>query len=89
MYFPATRWTPFGPEAFQGSTIIGWRIAYRAYHDANQPHRLLRLTCDTPSRFGALRALIAKCRSWHGKVFVLDIESITPIYTARYELIEN
>lgn len=89
MYFPQTRWTPLGIAVFQGAELVGWKIAYRAALNIRQPLRLSRFTYKHPSRFGALRALFRELRPWLGKVFLLQIESIDPLYHAHYELEED
>jgi hypothetical protein len=79
-YFPTTKWTPIGIARFIGAEIVGWKLSFRTTNG-----KLQRYQYNGISRFGALRAVMARCRAWHGKVFILDIESCEPVYHAHYE----
>lgn len=78
-YFPTTRYGALGLERFAGAEVIGWRIRYRTYGHAQT------IEHPNPSRFGALRAVIRRCRSWHGRMFLLEILEIKPLVRAEEE----
>jgi len=88
MYFHQFRYGPLGREEYAGHEITGWKIAFRRWNHPQAPMRLQRLRFNTPSRFGALRTLIRDSRAWLGKVYFLEIESITPLCKAHYELMD-
>lgn len=89
MYFPKFRHRGLGLERYVGHTVVGWRIAFRRWRVFCDQPRRQRREFDTPSRFGALRALIRDSRAWHGKLFFLEIEDIQPICVPHYELVEE
>ena len=97
MYVQTYREGPLGTERLTNVAVVGWLITYRAGHDPRHfygrgPFKrrapLRREQFTTPSRFGALRALVRECRLWCGRDFLLEIESAEPLHRLDYEPVD-
>ena len=89
MYFHRYINRGVGLEEYVGHEIVGWRVSYRAWRTQDDPRRLQHFVTRTPSRYGALRAIVRRCRQWYGRgPYFLDVLDLRPICKAHYELVD-